>query len=137
MTWLVAVHLAATAAMAGFAWTIQVLHYPMLAATPADVFGPLERLHQRRVVAVLAALAPVEIVAAGWLVLEDPSNLTSWAGGVLLAAIWVSTGLFYAPIHGRLSAGHDHTLLDRLVRWNWARTAAWTIRAVLAVLLAV
>jgi hypothetical protein len=41
--------------------------------------------------------------------------------------------LVSAPLHERLNAHFDPALLDRLIATNWIRTAAWTVRAGLAV----
>lgn len=136
--WFVA-HLAATAAMVGFIWTIQLLSYPMMASVPAQGFVRYEEAHQRRVTSVLAVLAPAELVTAVGVVLvpdEVPSWLTVGAGAIL-AGIWVSTGVYFAPLHGRLAAGFEPDLHRRLVRGNWWRTAAWTVRGAAAVAMVV
>ena len=39
------------------------------------------------------------------------------------------------PAHERLTHGFDADAHDRLVRTNWLRTAAWTARTVIAVVL--
>lgn len=131
----VLLHAVATWAMVGVIWTIQLLVYPMMARVPAAAFPDYERSHQRRVVAVLAPFAVTEVVTAAALPFADtgvPPAL--WlAGGVLLAALWVSTGAFYAPLHGRLADGFDPALHLRLVRSNWFRTWAWSVRGALAV----
>ncbi|MFP5488827.1 MAG: hypothetical protein ACLGHQ_11040 [Acidimicrobiia bacterium] len=132
-TWLV-VHAAATWAMVGFIWTVQLLVYPTMSLVPVPAFAAYEHYHQRRIVAVLAPFAVVEVVAAAALAFVDtgvPAVL--WlTGGLLLAALWVSTGAFFAPLHGRLAAGFDPGLHARLVRSNWLRTVAWTARGLLA-----
>ena len=131
----VVVHVAATWAMVGFSWTIQILQYPLLAAVPADAFPGFEAEHQRRVVAVLAIFGPVEVVMAALVFLTVP-QVPAWlslSSGLLLAGIWVATGVYYAPIHGRLSSGFDRVLHRRLVTTNWLRTIAWTVRGVAAV----
>lgn len=131
---LVLVHAAATWAMVGFIWTIQLLVYPMMARVPGAAFVDYEQFHQRRVVAVLLPFAVTEVVASGALALVD-TGVPTWlwlAGGTLLAALWVSTGAFYAPLHGRLATGFDADLHERLVRSNWLRTWAWTVRGVLS-----
>ena len=56
-----------------------------------------------------------------------------WTGGAVLAALWVSTGLFYAPLHGRLSDGFDAELHSLLLATNWLRTIGWTARGALAI----
>ena len=132
--WLVA-NLAGTALMVGFIWTIQLLVYPMMAAVPADGFVAYELQHRNRVTALLALLAPIEVVATAGVVAfvdEVPGWLSVGAAG-LLFAIWLSTLLFYAPLHMRLSTGFDPVVHRRLVRSNWIRTAAWTVRGVAAV----
>lgn len=128
-------HAAATWAMVGFIWTIQLLVYPMMGRVPRAAFVDVERFHQRRVVAVLAPFAVAELVTAGAFAVVD-TGAPSWlwlAGGVLLALLWVSTGLFYAPLHGRLSGGFDPELHRRLVWSNWLRTGGWSVRGVLAI----
>ena len=106
--WLVA-NLAGTAVMVGFIWTIQVLTYPMMQVVPAEGFVAYELSHRNRVTALLAVLAPTEIISAAGVVLfvdDVPSWLAIGSAG-LLFAIWLSTLLFYAPLHMRLSDGFD------------------------------
>jgi hypothetical protein len=132
--WLVA-NLAGTSLMVGFIWTIQLLTYPMMKAVPPEGFVAFELMHRNRVTAVLAVLAPAEIVAAAGVaafVDEVPAWL-SIGSGALLVAIWVSTLLYYAPLHMRLSTGFDMVAHRRLVRTNWVRTAAWTVRGAAAI----
>lgn len=132
--WLVA-NLAGTAIMVGFIWTIQLLTYPMMAAVPADGFVAYEAAHTRRVTVLLAIIAPLEVVAAAGVALfvDDVPAWLSVGAGSLLVAIWLSTALFFAPLHMRLGEGFDPVLHRRLVATNWLRTAAWTARGAAAV----
>jgi hypothetical protein len=134
--WLVA-NLAGTTLMVGFIWTIQVLVYPMMAAVPADGFVAYELQHRNRVTALLALIAPLEIVAAAGVVVfvDDVPGWLSMGAAALLFAIWLSTLVFYAPLHMRLSTGFDPLVHRRLVRSNWIRTAAWTARGVAAIVM--
>jgi hypothetical protein len=131
--WLVA-NLAGTAIMVGFIWTIQLLSYPMMAEVPADAFAGYESAHARRVTALLALIAPLEVVAAGGvaLLVDDVPAWLSFGAGTVLVGIWLSTALFFAPLHVRLGDGFDPVLHRRLVATNWLRTAAWTARGVAA-----
>lgn len=135
----VVVHIAATWAMVGVIWTIQLLQYPQMARVPSDAFAAYEESHQRRVVGVLALFAPLEVVSAAAIAIsvdEVPAWLSVGAGA-LLAAIWIATGAFYAPIHGRLAERWDAGLHARLVVTNWLRTIAWTVRGVAALVMVV
>lgn len=121
--------------MVGVIWTVQLLQYPLMARVPADGFVAFEQAHQRRITMVLALFAPVEVVTAAAVALtvaEVPGWLSIGAGAVL-AAIWVATGAFYGPLHGRLTQGFDPLLHRRLVRTNWVRTGAWTLRGAASV----
>lgn len=135
----VLVHAAATWAMVGFIWTIQLLVYPMMARVPGVAFPDYEQFHQRRVVVVLAPFAVAEVLAAAAIaVLATGVPVALWlTGGMLLAGLWISTGTFYAPLHGRLADGFDPELHERLVRANWLRTWAWTVRGALSVAMVV
>lgn len=131
------VHVALTWAMVGFAWTIQLVQYPIMAEVPAAGFTRFERSHQRRVSTVLAIFGIGEVVTAAWLFLS-PQGLSRpllFTAGALLAIIWVVTGFFFAPLHGRLAAGFDPSLHRRLVAANWGRTALWTLRGLLVLTL--
>ena len=123
--------------MVGFIWTIQLLVYPLMAQVPADGFVAFERFHQRRVVVVLSLFAFVEVVSAAALVFVDVDRSLWLGGGVILVALWVSTGAFYAPLHGRLATGFDSRSHSLLVRTNWLRTIGWTVRGVLAAMVVV
>ena len=132
--WLVA-NLAGTALMVGFIWTIQLLTYPMMAAVPDEGFVAYELMHRNRVTALLAVLAPAEIIATAGVVVfvDDVPGWLAIGAAVLLFALWLSTLLFYAPLHMRLSTGFDAVVHRRLVRINWIRTVAWTARGAAAV----
>ncbi len=128
------IHMAATWAMVGFIWTIQVLQYPLMAHVPTEAFPRFESVHQRRVTAVIALFGPVEVVMAAlvFLTVEQVPGWLSFSSGAVLAAIWTSTAFFYAPLHARLAGGFDERLQRLLVSTNWLRTIAWTARGVAA-----
>ena len=127
-------HMAATWAMVGFIWTIQLLQYPLMAEVPSSGFPRFEAVHQRRVTAVIALFGPLEVVMAAlvFLTVETVPSWLSFGSGAVLTAIWTSTAFFYAPLHARLADGFDETLHGRLVSTNWLRTIAWTVRGLAA-----
>jgi hypothetical protein len=56
-------------------------------------------------------------------------------GICLLAVIWLSTFFAQVPLHARLAKGFDAVTHRRLVLSNWLRTAAWTGRGILALVM--
>jgi uncharacterized membrane protein len=140
VNWVLLLHAGATALMAGLIWFVQVVHYPLMAMVGGDDAArrryALE--HQRRTTWIVAPVMLVESVAAAVLLVLAPGWLTA-AGAVLLAVIWASTFWVQVPLHGRLAAAVSNEaqgpMIARLVMTNWVRTAAWTLRLVLSLVL--
>lgn len=124
--------------MVGLIWFVQLVHYPLFAAVgPLDFIG-YESQHTRRTTWVVALFMPLEAVTAVWLLADVPDGLSAGlvaVGLVLVAALWLSTATWQAPMHGRLSDGFDPSLQRRLVRSNWVRTALWSARGLLVLVL--
>lgn len=135
MEWLLPAHLLATAAMVGLIWFVQIVHYPLFDRVPAAGFAAYEREHVRRTGWVVGPLMGVEAITAGVLAFWPPSGIpyaVPVVGLALLSLVWLSTLFLQVPEHRRLLARPDGEAVRRLVRGNWIRTIAWTIRAPLA-----
>ncbi|MCB9867749.1 MAG: hypothetical protein H6816_14075 [Phycisphaerales bacterium] len=135
---LLAVHAAATAAMVGLIWFVQVVHYPLFRRVGVAGFAAYARAHQQRTSWVVAPLMGAEAATAIALVGAVPAGPARWlaiGGLALVVVIWFSTLLWQVPCHRRLLAGYDEAVVRRLVRGNWVRTLAWSCRAVLVFML--
>ena len=125
---------AATLFMTGVIWIVQTVHYPLFALVGRDGFREYAREHQRRITPVVAVAMPVEAVTAVLLLLATPAGVQKGLlvlGAILLLPIWLSTALLQVPAHRRLSAGFDDHVASRLVETNWLRTALWSARSAL------
>ncbi|GAA4021435.1 hypothetical protein GCM10022631_39510 [Deinococcus rubellus] len=133
---LLILHAAVTWALVGLILTIQLVHYPLFARVGLSSWPTYEREHQTRITFLVGPLMLAELLSAAWLALRVPPALPSWSLGLGLAltlAIWMSTGLFQSPLHGRLSVAFDARLHRQLVVGNWIRTLAWLLRGGLCV----
>jgi hypothetical protein len=131
-------HAAATWAMVGLIWFVQLVHYPLFASVGERHFARYEYQHTRRTAWVVGVLMPLEAVTGSWLVFDVPagvSQVLATIGLSLIAALWLSTAVWQAPMHGRLSAGYNDGLHTRLITTNWVRTAGWTARGGLVLLM--
>ncbi|HSQ61133.1 MAG TPA: hypothetical protein VLT84_12020 [Acidobacteriota bacterium] len=140
MTSLAAAHAAATLAMAGIIWFVQIVHYPLFRSIGREAFPSFHARHTSRTGWVVGPLMLAEAGAAAALVVADPRGFTEeglllWAGIALLALVWTSTWAIQVPLHARLAAGYDETTARSLERTNWIRTAGWTARAAVAIAL--
>jgi hypothetical protein len=131
-----AVHCLATVAMTGLVWFVQVVHYPLFAEVSRTEFASYELQHVRRTTWLVA---PLMLTEAGSALL-----LAFWPGGMaprgmilagltLLLVAWLSTFLLQVPCHNQLRTSYSEAAVHRLVRSNWIRTVAWTLRSLLAV----
>ena len=132
---LLLVHAAATLAMVGLIWFVQVVHYPLFDLASERRFERFAAQHQRRTSFVVVPLMLTEMGTALALVAAPPAGLgpgLPWLGIVFLALIWLSTALLQVPLHRRLGRGYDLPSIRGLVASNWLRTVAWTARGWLA-----
>ena len=132
---LLLVHAAATLAMWGVILMVQLVHYPLFRLVGERSYAAYQAEHMRRITWIVAPLMTTELVTAGLLVWAPPAAVPGWAawtGVGLVLWIWGTTALVQVPLHSRLTDGFDADAYRRLVRTNWLRTVAWTLRAGLA-----
>lgn len=128
----------ATLAMTGLIWFVQLVHYPLFAMAARETFPAFAARHQRRTTIVVAPLMLIEAGAATWLLLIGrQTSVVGWLilGWALLAFIWASTVFVQVPLHARLARCWDGATVDRLVKSNWLRTGAWSLRSLIALAL--
>lgn len=131
-------HLASTLALVGLIWTIQLVHYPLMARVGAD-FVAYHSAHCARIAWLVTPLMGLEALTSVLLLAQRPAGVSAtwaWVGIGLVGLIWLSTALLSVPEHSRLQQGFDAAAVERLVRTNWIRTVAWTVRGVLVVWIA-
>ncbi len=132
-------HAATTLAMTGVIWFVQLVHYPLFALVGADGAVAYSLAHQSRTARLVVPLMLGEAVAAAALpfVVTAASRPWALAGLLLLGVVWLSTALLQVPLHRRLAAAADPAAVRRLVRSNWIRTVAWSLRSLVAIALLV
>ena len=134
---LLAVHLALTAAYAGFQWTVRALVYPQFALVPPAVFPAYERRHQQRVARVVGPLFAGQGITTLWLLADGPEGtplIPVLAGAACLAVVLAATALGAVPLHRRLGAAWDEAAYRRLLRVDSVRAVAATAGTAAALL---
>ncbi|MBZ0267589.1 hypothetical protein K8I85_05495 [bacterium] len=131
-------HAASTLFLTGLIWFVQGVHYPLFRHTAGDGYAAFQHEHEKRTMRIVAPAMLAELGSAialgalGWSALPRAALV---AGLALLAVVWGSTFFLQVPCHRRLEAGFDIAAHRRLVSTNRVRTAAWTVRAFLALFL--
>ena len=124
--------MAATWLMVGVIWIVQLVHYPMFAFLDQREFSRSHAFHSSAISFVVLPAMVVELVLAGLILMGKP-NAASITGFALVLLIWAATFLIMIPIHNKLGAGgYQLDLIHSLVRWNWVRTVAWSVRGFIA-----
>ena len=137
------VALAATWAMTGVIWVIQVVHYPIFDVVDRGADGAgwvrFGERHRASISFVVGPFMALEGATGLWIVADPPGDASRLLPLVALALMGVAYGVtafVSVPLHERLTSVFDAEAHRRLVATNWWRTAAWTLRGVvLAVLL--
>ena len=128
---LLLLNFAAAAYLTGLIWTVQVVHYPSFGLVPKEAWAAFHAAHTRRMGQVVLAPMVVELGLALGLAWAGRAALPSGAGWwslALVLLIWAATFLISVPFHNRLAQGYDYIAIDGLIRTNWLRTLAWTVR---------
>ncbi|MEZ4699343.1 MAG: hypothetical protein R2834_03350 [Rhodothermales bacterium] len=129
---LLLVNALATWFMFGVIAVIQIVHYPLFNRVGAEGFETYEREHAHRITWIVLLPMLIELGTSVAMVWQPPLEITrgfAWIGLALVGIIWASTAFLQVPMHTRLEAGFSDDAYRALVRTNWLRTAAWSIRA--------
>lgn len=126
-------HVAATWAMVGLIWMVQVVVYPGFAGVGAREWTRFHEAHCRRTGRVVGPLMGVETATGLWLLSAPPAGVSwwsPWVGVALIVGNWLATAIWSVPLHRR-AAGGDDAARRGLVVTNVARTAMWSARGLL------
>ena len=115
-----------------------MVHFPLFARVGAQFTGYAAD-HATRTTYVVAPLMLLELISGVLLLLPAfrphfVQHKEAIAGALLIAVIWLTTGLVQVPLHDKLQARFASADVARLVRTNWIRTVAWSLRAALVLL---
>lgn len=124
-------HVAATLYLVGVIWIVQILVYPLMKTVGENGYAAYHNLHTSRISPLVAPAMIVELLTAIYFVyapIEWIDYRLFWFGLLLVLIIWLSTFLVQVPLHERLGGAFDADAQKKLVRTNWIRTVAWTLR---------
>lgn len=123
-------HAAATWALVGLIWTVQLVQYPGFALVGGRELSLFHEHHSRSISWVVAPLMGCELLTGLALFGERPPGLSTTflvAGLAPIALNWIWTAFVAIPLHQRMSPRAPRAQ-RRLVATNWVRTAAWSAR---------
>jgi hypothetical protein len=133
---LLLLNLVLAAMLCGLIWLVQLVHYPGFLLVGAEKSAEYQRHHTKSIFRVVVPLMLAELFLGGWLLFSSFSfNILAYlnyAAFGCLAIIWLATFGFAVPLHNRFSKeGYKQAYVRKLIRINWIRTVAWTLRLLL------
>lgn len=118
----------ASAGLLATIWLVQLVIYPAFHSIDPAGF---RSWHSGYTAAITWVVAPLMLAQAGlavwlWFARVEPRGLVA-ANLALTALAWGVTFGISVPCHEALQRELSPVVIDRLVRTNWIRTAAWTL----------
>jgi hypothetical protein len=107
-------------------WVVQLVIYPAFREIAEDRFIAWHARYTKTITWVVGPLMFAQALAIALLMRTEFRSAVGLAGLCVLLA-WLATAFIAVPIHNRLATGFNVIQINRLVRTNWVRTAAWTI----------
>lgn len=128
-------HYASACFMTGVIWIVQVVHYPLFRKVGREAFNDYEASHTKLIGFIVIPAMLTELATGIYLLFSDFFSRTDFflylIASTLLLIIWLSTIFIQARQHSLLSSGYNIGNINSLVKYNWIRTAGWTVRTVL------
>jgi len=124
------VHAAATWALVGLIWTVQLVQYPGFARVGAAELRSFHAHHCARIGWIVAPLMACELLTGLALLWTRPPGISTsmlWGGLSLIGINWAVTAFVAMPLHRRLVRDAP-AARSALVAYNWIRTACWSAR---------
>jgi len=131
-------NLVASCVMTGVIWFVQHVHYPLLAQVEMGQAVAVAEEHQRRTGHVVALPMAFEGLTTLALLAQQPAGVSwflPWIGAILLAVALGCTVFLSVPLHAKMATNADVNVGKKLVATNWPRTIAWSLRAVVCVVM--
>ena len=127
---LLKVNFISTSVMVGVIWVIQLLHYPSFHFINEKIYIEFQHFHMQRISFIVIPVMLIELASALLLSYFFRSSLTIILLALLLG-IWGITFIFFTNMHQKLTNGFDPSIVDKLVKINWSRTALWSLRLII------
>ena len=127
---LLKVNFISTSVMVGVIWVIQLLHYPSFHFINEKKYIEFQHFHMQRISFIVIPVMLIELASALLLSYFFRSSLTIILLALLLG-VWGITFIFFTNMHQKLTNGFDPSIVDKLVKINWSRTALWSLRLII------
>jgi len=108
-------------------WMVQLIIYPSFLYYQRDNLITWHKKYTGLITIIVAPLMFGQLGCSVYDLINDLQILSIVKLG-LIFLVWISTFLYFAPTHGKISKGDfSEKTLQELVKRNWFRTLTWTL----------
>ena len=128
--------IASSLIMFGVIWIIQLVQYPFFSYVNAENFPKYHSAHTFWITPIVAPTMIVELFTSILIIFYPPLNIDAkllYVGLFLTLTAWASTFFIQIPLHNKLANGFNADAHRSLVKTNWIRTIAWSLRVILVI----
>ena len=108
-------------------WAVQLLVYPSFKYLSSSALLRWHRTYTPAITVIVMPLMVSQVVLHVLRLYDD----FSWAYGLLMMTVlstWITTFIIFVPLHNTISSNDaSPETLDKLIAYNWVRTALWTV----------
>ena len=109
-------------------WMVQLTVYPSFCHFGKEGFDRWHHLYMRNITFIVLPLMLGQLILSGYLLYISNFSLLRVIDFILVGSMWLSTALFYKPLHEKLvDKKFDIPLCDQLTKTNWWRVVVWTV----------
>ncbi len=119
--------LAVSAYLVGLIWLVQLIHYPAFRSIAADAWTAFHQAHSAALGLLAGGPMIISLLLGCWLAYTAGDTRQYAVLGCEIVA-WIVTFGLSVPQHQRLAKAKDDVAITRLIRGNWLRTGAWTLK---------
>lgn len=110
--------------LAGLIWTVQLLIYPSFRFVEKNNYRSFHLFHMKTITPIVAPVMILEFIISCF----NSYRHAHYYSVAFLIVIWGTTFLISVPIHEKLLMNKDEKLINNLIKTNWLRTIAWTLK---------
>lgn len=108
-------------------WLVQLIIYPGFRYRTSEYLVLWHKIYTVRITIILIPLFFGQLLSS-LLQLWQNQNYYSISSVIIILLLWLVTMLVFIPMHRKISLeSFDLNLLIKLEKFNWIRTALWTL----------
>ena len=114
-------------------WLVQLVIYPSFKYYEISNLKRWHKLYTKRLTVVVLPLMLSQLVLSIYILVQSSWATFEIIDFIFVLLTWVSTFAVFVPLHQNITQNKDiNDAVYKLIKYNWFRTAIWTIIPILS-----